>query len=64
MSGSTFLIVFIIFLVVAAIIVNKVQQIFMKLLGADTMLFDAKKKLGAIVVLAMFLTVVVDNLFG
>lgn len=44
------LIIFIIALVVATIIVNKVQQIYMKLMGAEMMFFSGKKKLIAIFV--------------
>ena len=53
-------IVFIISFIIAAAIVNKVQQLWMKMMGADMMYFSMKKKLIAIVVVG----IIVFGLFG
>lgn len=58
------LIIFIIALVVATIIVNKVQQIYMKLMGAEMMFFSGKKKLIAIFVVGLLILGAVVQLFG
>lgn len=58
------LIIFIIALVVATIIVNKVQQLYMKLMGAEMMFFSGKKKLIAIFVIGLLILGAVVQLFG
>ena len=55
---------FIISLVVATIITNVAQRLFMKVMGADAMFFSMKKKLIAIVIIALLLTGLVINMFG
>lgn len=62
--GVVIWIIFIIALIVAALLVNKVQQLYMKLMGADVMFFNGKKKIIAIVIIAIVLTAFVINLFG
>ena len=57
-------IIFISMLVVSTIIVNKSQQIYMRIIGASAMFFDGKKKLIAIIVVALFLSGIILNLFG
>ena len=52
-------VIFIISLVVATIIVNSTYQLFMKMMGASGMYYSAKKKLIAIVVIALFLSEIV-----
>ena len=57
-------ILFIASFIVAAVIVNKVQQLYMKLMGADMMFFSMKKKLIAIVVVGILIFGLVGRLFG
>lgn len=58
------LILFIISLVVATILVNVAQQLYMKLIGADRMFFSGKKKLIAIFVVGLLILGTVVQLFG
>lgn len=58
------LILFIISLVVATILVNAAQQLYMKLIGADRMFFSGKKKLIAIFVVGLLILGTVVQLFG
>ena len=62
--GVVIWIIFIIALIVAALLVNKVQQLYMKMMGADVMFFNGKKKIISIVIIAIVLTAFVINLFG
>lgn len=62
--GVVIWIIFIIALIVAALLVNKVQQLYMKMMGADVMFFNGKKKIIAILIIAIVLTAFVINLFG
>ncbi len=57
-------ILLIVSLVIAVVIVNKAQQLFMKLLGADTMYFSAKKKLIAIVIVGIIVFSIIVSIFG
>lgn len=45
MKDKVFLIVFIISFILAAVIINVLQQLFMKLIGAKVMFFNGKAKL-------------------
>lgn len=67
-GGSTLeiliIVVFVISLLVSAGLVNKVQQMYMKFMGASGMFFSGKKKLFAIVLIAFFLTGFVMKIFG
>lgn len=56
--------IIVISLVVASVIVNAVQQMFMKFMGANVMFFDGKKKLLAIIVIALILTGLLVSFFG
>lgn len=58
------LILFIISLVVATILVNTAQQLYMKLIGADRMFFSGKKKLIAIFIVGLLILGTVVQLFG
>lgn len=58
------LILFIISLVVATILVNAAQQLYMKLIGADRMFFSGKKKLIAIFVVGLLILGTAVQLFG
>ena len=51
-------------LVIAAVIVNKAQQLFMKFLGADTMYFSAKKKMIAIVIVGIIVFSIIGSILG
>lgn len=57
-------IVFIVSFIIAAVIVNKVQQLYMKLMGADMMYFSMKKKLIAIVVVGILVFSLIVSFFG
>lgn len=57
-------IVLILSFVVANILVNKAQQLYMKFIGADTMFFNGKKKLIGIVVLALLISSIIIQIFG
>lgn len=59
-----FLVLCIIGLCISALIVNKAQQLFMSFIGADTMFFNYKSKLVAIVIVALFITAPIAKLFG
>ena len=56
-------ILLIISLIVATIIVNGVQRLYMKAMGADVMFFRGKTKLIAIVVIALVLEAIILWLF-
>ena len=58
------LVVFVIALIVSAMIVNAIQQMFMNFMGADVMFFNGKTKLFIIVILAFILFGLVAKLFG
>ena len=57
-------VIFIISLIVASIVVNKAYQLYMRSIGADGMFFSGKKKLIAIVVVALLLTAIIVSIFG
>jgi len=57
-------IIFIISLIVATVLVNGGQKLYMKLIGADVMFFSGKKKLIAIIVVGLVLAAIIINLFG
>lgn len=57
-------IVFIVSFIIAAVIVNKVQQLWMRLMGADMMYFSMKKKLVAIVLVGFFIFVLIGSMLG
>lgn len=57
-------ILFVVSFIIAAVIVNKCQQLFMRLMGADAMYFSMKKKLIAIVVVWLIIFGFVGGLFG
>jgi len=57
-------VIFIISLVVSTIIVNGAYQLFMKVMGASGMFFNAKKKIIAIIVIALFLAAIVIHITG
>lgn len=63
-KGMFILILFIISLVVATILVNTAQRLYMKLMGAEMMFFSGKKKLIAIVVVGLLILGTVAQLFG
>lgn len=58
------LILFIFALVLATIIVNKAQQFYMKMIGAEMMFFSGKKKLIAILIVGLLICGVFLKLFG
>ena len=58
------LVVFVIALIVSAMIVNAVQQMFMNFIGADVMFFNGKTKLAIIVILAFLMFRFVAGFFG
>ena len=51
-------------LVVANIIVNSAYQLYMKILGASGMFFDPKKKIFAMIFIALFIASFLLKLFG
>lgn len=57
-------IVFVISLVIASIIVNKAQHLFMDFMGADGMFFSIKAKLIIIVIVGLLIAGVVGKIFG
>lgn len=58
------IIIFVASLIAASAIVNTVQQLFMKLIGANAMFFSGGKKLFAIILVALVLSGLAFNLFG
>ena len=50
--------------VLAIVIVNKAQQLYMRLIGAEFMFFNGKKKLCAIVFLGLFISAGFWRLLG
>lgn len=61
--GTKIWIIFIVSLIVAAVLVNKVQRLYMKLMGAEYMFFNGKKKLIAIVIIGLLITSFVVKIF-
>lgn len=57
-------IVFIVSFIIAAVIVNKVQQLWMKLMGADMMYFSMKKKVVAIVLVGFLVFGLIGSVLG
>lgn len=57
-------VIFLITLVVTAIAVNTVQQLFMRLIGANVMFFSGKSKLIVIVVIALILSAAICQNLG
>lgn len=62
--GVLIWIIFILSLIVSTILVNKAQQLYMKMIGASGMFFNGKKKLLAILIIAVVLTAIVVSIFG
>lgn len=62
-AGIGSLIVFIISFVLAVVVVNKLQQLYMKLMGTDTMYYSAKKKLIAIFVVGVVIASLILGFF-
>ena len=56
MANAVGIIIVIISLIIASMIVNKVYQLFMKLLGADFMFFSRKTKLVAIFIVWLIIS--------
>ena len=56
MANAVGIIIVIISLIIASMIVNKVYQLFMKLLGADFMFFSRKTKLVAILIVWLIIS--------
>lgn len=63
-AGAGSLVVFIISFVLAVFVVNKLQQIYMKLMGADMMYYSAKKKLIAIFVVGVVIASLILGFFS
>lgn len=57
-------VMFIASFIIAAAIVNKVQRLWMKLMGADRMYFSMKKKLIAIVVVGIIVFGLIGSVLG
>lgn len=57
-------IIFIVAFIPAIMLVNKAQQLNMKLIGANTMFFSGKKKVIAIVVVWLIISGILLSLFG
>ncbi len=60
-AGTGSLIVFVISFILAVIVVNKGQQLYMKIMGAERIYYSAKKKLIAIFVVGV---VIASLIFG
>ena len=56
-------VLFIISIIVSVIIVNGIQRLYMKAMGADVMFFRGKSKLIAIIVIALLLSATIIWLF-
>jgi len=56
--------IFIISLVIAFVIVNIIQQLYMKAMGADLMFFSGKKKIIVVLVIALIIAGSIGGLFG
>ncbi len=41
---------------ISGVLVNTAYQLFMKVVGAETMFFNAKRKLGIIIILGIYIT--------
>ena len=57
-------IVFIVSFIIAAVIVNKIQQLWMRLMGADMMYFSMKKKMVAIVLVGFLVFGLIASILG
>lgn len=57
------IIIFIVAFAISSMLVNKLQRLYMKLIGANTMLFNGKKKLIAIILIALVLAGTVLRIF-
>lgn len=57
-------VIIVVSLVVANIIVNSAYQLYMKIVGASGMFFDPKKKIFAMILIALFIASSLLNLFG
>ena len=57
-------IIFIVSLIVATIVANTAQQLYMRVIGASGMFFSGGKKLVIIIGIALFLTAIIIKLFG
>lgn len=58
------IVILVIAFAVSSAVVNGAQRLFMRLIGADSMFFNGKAKLFAIVFLAMVMAAPIMNLFG
>lgn len=57
-------IILIISLILAIVIVNKTQQVYMKIIGAEFMFFNTKKKLIAICIVCLVIASIICKVFG
>lgn len=57
------MVIFVVCLGIATVIVNGAQQLYMKFIGADAMFFNGKKKLIAILLIALFLASIIVHIF-
>ena len=58
------IVICIISLIIAIVIVNKAQQLYMNLIGADFMFFSGKKKILAIFIVFLFVAGFILKIFG
>lgn len=64
MEDTLIVVLFIVSFLIAAWIVNKVQELYMKLIVANTMFFSGSKKLIAIFIVAMILLGLIASILG
>ncbi len=64
MSQTAVMIGFLICVAISAMIVNGLMNMYMKFIGADSMLFNGKHKVIAIIVVALVLETIVVKFFG
>lgn len=64
MEDTLIVVLFIVSFLIAAWIVNKAQELYMKLIVANTMFFSGSKKLIAIFIVAMILLGLIASILG
>lgn len=58
------IVLFIVGLIIATILINNLQQLFMRVLNINVMAFSIKKKIIAIIIVAFMLTGIAMEIFG
>ena len=59
-----FIVVFVIAFIIVSIIVNALQGLYMKIVGAQAMFFNGGKKMAAIIVISLWITIFLVSRMG